>query len=47
MGAASERGPGSAEEYLSKHGWVLSDNRYHLDLTDELSTGLRVAAASL
>jgi hypothetical protein len=47
MGAASERGPGSAEDYLSKHGWALSDNRYHLDLTDELSTGLRVASASL
>jgi len=36
-----------AIDYLSKHGWVLSNNRYDLDLTDELSTGLRVAAASL
>jgi hypothetical protein len=47
MESASSRGPGSAEDYLSKQGWVLSDNRYHLELSDDLSTRLSTASASL
>jgi hypothetical protein len=47
MESASFRGPGSAEDYLSKQGWVLSDNRYHLELSDELSMRLSTASARL
>ena len=47
MESASSRGPGSAEDYLSKQGRVLSDNRYHLELSDDLSTRLSTASASL
>jgi len=47
MESASVPGAGSAEDYLSRQGWVLSNNRYHLELSDDLSMRLSTASASL